>query len=118
MEFGIGEKYCSLFPILLCRTIVPSLLLEMVGRMMQRIHNHYTFFSPCILLSISILQNAYALTLFSFNIFAISSGEVRKLIAKFFILGATSVLDGSGLRHRWSPSVEGIPQAPGPCEHL
>jgi len=52
MEFSVGEKYCSLFPILLCRTIIPGLLLDMVGRMMQRIHNHFTFFSPCTLLSI------------------------------------------------------------------
>lgn len=51
MGFGVGEKYCSLFPILLCRTIVPGLLLEMVGYMMKIIHDHYTFFSPCILLS-------------------------------------------------------------------
>jgi len=74
---------------LLILRLVPGLLLEMAGRMMQRIHNHYTFFSPFFSFLFSILQNAYALTLFSFNIFAISLGEVRKSIAKFFTLGAT-----------------------------
>jgi len=47
----LEKKYCSLFPIILRRTIVPGLLLEMVGRMIQRIHGYYTFFSPYILLS-------------------------------------------------------------------
>ena len=77
MEFGVGEKYCSLFPILLCRTIVPDLLLEMVGRMMQK-YIITTLFSVLVFCFLfSNLQTAYALTLFFFNIFAISLGEVR-----------------------------------------